>query len=400
MTDAIVRAAIYCDCDSRGGVATYSMRMSRIFKSFGWQVILVTDQPRNAHEAGIASDLGGDCGEVIFLERGMAPDPRITAIERIIHSREIDVFIPNYRRLAYAAAVKASQRRKLKIIGVCHSDHQSYYHVLTRYRTATHCFVCASRKTLRTLGDLIEPAYQSKLKYIPHYVDWPESGRASYRQDEFTVIYHGRLQEEQKATSEIIRVAKIACERSPHIRFKLIGEISDPERYRGMIEGAGLTGRVEISGAQPWAGVTRELLQAQAAILTSRHEGFCYSVAESLCAGLPVVAYDCGEVINDFITPGKNGYIVPWGDAPGLADRILQLHADRSLWEQLSEGACSSAQDLFGFEAAASRYKMALEEDTKPGVTWPRLRPYYVPVAGRSFRSLVEKAGQWLGAWR
>ena len=42
MTDDIVRAAIHCECDSRGGVATDLMRISRIFKPIGWWVILAT----------------------------------------------------------------------------------------------------------------------------------------------------------------------------------------------------------------------------------------------------------------------------------------------------------------------------------------------------------------------
>lgn len=67
--------------------------------------------------------------------------------------------------------------------------------------------------------------------------------------------------------------------------------------------------------------------QSDLLILPSRIESFGLVVAEALACGTPVLISDqvgAGELV----TPGKNGWIVPAGNAQALADRLLHCAAD------------------------------------------------------------------------
>lgn len=59
----------------------------------------------------------------------------------------------------------------------------------------------------------------------------------------------------------------------------------------------------------------------------STDEGTCTSVLESLACGVPVVSTDTGD-INEVVSDGKNGIVVPNGnDRPSVAQRVAEAIA-------------------------------------------------------------------------
>jgi L-malate glycosyltransferase len=79
------------------------------------------------------------------------------------------------------------------------------------------------------------------------------------------------------------------------------------------------------------------------AVLCSESEGFSNSIVEYMQAGRPVVCTDTGgnpELVQD----GRNGFLVPVGDAKVLAERIQQLIADGELSHRLGEAARETVQ--------------------------------------------------------
>ncbi len=73
-------------------------------------------------------------------------------------------------------------------------------------------------------------------------------------------------------------------------------------------------------------------------ILSSDWEGFPISIIEAMRAGLPVIASNVGG-ISEAIIEGRNGYLVPRGDAEMLSNAIRQLLADKNKRKEM--GQCS-----------------------------------------------------------
>lgn len=85
----------------------------------------------------------------------------------------------------------------------------------------------------------------------------------------------------------------------------------------------------------------------------SRSEGFCIAAHEAMVAGLPVLASAVGELAHS-ITDGKNGMLVPPGDAAALAAQLAQcLAAPQRLKEM---GAAARIEIGTRFSAENFRY--------------------------------------------
>ncbi|MBK1722505.1 glycosyltransferase [Thiocystis violacea] len=86
-------------------------------------------------------------------------------------------------------------------------------------------------------------------------------------------------------------------------------------------------------------------------------------INQSLAHGLPVVATTVA-VEGMHLTDGESALIAD--DAQGLADAVIRLYADASLWQRLSEGGLAVMQTHFSFQAAerAVREALGLDADT------------------------------------
>ena len=391
--------AIYCDCNSRGGVWSYTLRTLNMFKHWGWSTLLVTHPSRNEQEKPILQELINSADQHVYVDDALSSDENIAVIVEALTRNAVDVFIPNYRKISYAAAALQTRRRTIDVIGVCHADHVSYYTVLRRYQDVISLFVCPSSKTKNELTKHVNVRNREKIRQIPHYVSLRSKDKAAYADTPFTVIYHGRIREEQKHCSEIIRVAEIVTRQNRHVRFLLMGDGSETEHFQRSITDKSLSSNVAILPSRSWPEVQDALLASQLAILTSRFEGFCYGVAEALSAGLPVAAYNCGSVINDFVESGKNGFIADWGNAGELAEWISRVARNPGMWNEYADAATRTADATFSFEKVQSQYQRALQATQGSATPWPYLRPAYIPVRGKSLRSFWERTGARLSLW-
>lgn len=393
------RVAVYCDCNSRGGVWAYTVRLLALLKDKDYETILISHPERNGREEELLSMLQRDASQSLLVPRELGSRKSILTISEYLINEQVEYFIPNYRRISYSAAALTRKKFSLKIIGVCHNDHESYYSILKHYQSIVSLFICASTKTYKTLCGLLDTRSSRKARLIPHFVDVPPSRAASYQNNPFLVIYHGRLQEEQKHCSYIIEVAKRVCSENEIVQFLLVGDGDGVSEYQAQIQRYNLSDKVHIKESLPRNRLEPLLSECQLGILTSSYEGFCYGAAEALAMGLPVAAFDCGDVISDFLRDGYNGQVVPWGDVEGLSNWILKLADNDAMWNEYSKNAHSAARDTFSYEKISKLYVDALEACEETGQKWPAFRPTFIPEKGKSIRSFVDRKGLQLGIW-
>ncbi|MCX7858669.1 MAG: glycosyltransferase family 4 protein [Chloroflexus sp.] len=89
------------------------------------------------------------------------------------------------------------------------------------------------------------------------------------------------------------------------------------------------------------------LLRASAVLpFPSRYEGFGLPVLEGMAAGVPVVSTNI-PVINELICDGEDGLLIPYNDAPALADAMLRLLDDQALRERIIAGGRRAMAERF-----------------------------------------------------
>ena len=93
--------------------------------------------------------------------------------------------------------------------------------------------------------------------------------------------------------------------------------------------------------ALPTADVARELDGASILVLPSRSEGLGRVLIEAFCRGRGAVASDVGG-IRDLVTDGREGVLVPPGNAEVLAEALVRVLSNRTLAEGLGAQARTS----------------------------------------------------------
>jgi glycosyltransferase involved in cell wall biosynthesis len=116
------------------------------------------------------------------------------------------------------------------------------------------------------------------------------------------------------------------------------------DELRHFASAEGLEKNVVFTGARKDVG---DLMNAMDVVAHTsvRGEPFGRVIIEGMCVGRPVVATRAGGV-PEFVADGRNGLLVPAGDADALADVLRRLFDDAELRERLSSGALESVRDF------------------------------------------------------
>jgi glycosyltransferase involved in cell wall biosynthesis len=133
----------------------------------------------------------------------------------------------------------------------------------------------------------------------------------------------GRLAE-QKGQLLLIDAVADAVAAGADLTLALVGDGSMRPEVEARIRARGLDTRVGITGWLAEAGVRAELARAHALVMPSFAEGLPMVIMEAMAAGRPVVAtYVAG--IPELVRPGETGWLVPAGDAAGLAETLREV---------------------------------------------------------------------------
>jgi len=131
-----------------------------------------------------------------------------------------------------------------------------------------------------------------------------------------TLAFAGRLTRQKS-----LEVALAALAGIPGVGLVIAGDGDERQALEQQAGELGLNGRVRFVGALPRERVLGLFRAADAAILPSAWENFPHAVVEALAVGTPVVASRTGG-LEEVLEDGRNGLLVPPGDAAALAAAV------------------------------------------------------------------------------
>ncbi|MEA3350334.1 MAG: glycosyltransferase family 4 protein [Chloroflexota bacterium] len=159
-----------------------------------------------------------------------------------------------------------------------------------------------------------------------------------------------------KGIAEYVEAARILHDEGLQARFWLAGAPDSgnlacvPEEK---IAAWRQESRVEFLGH--CADMPALMNQADIAVLPSYHEGVPLFLLEAAASGLPLVGTDiegCRMVIEE----GRNGFLVPKGDASALAAALKKMLADSDLRQRMGRESRQIAETNFSQEAILEQY--------------------------------------------
>ncbi len=181
------------------------------------------------------------------------------------------------------------------------------------------------------------------------------------------IVALGRFDDPRKGLKELLytfaEVAKRCLESSLYVLGsydldQIVPDVEDNITYAQLIKLLRLPkDRLHFVGWKEEIG--DYLYNARVHLLPSKYEGFGLVITEAAAYGLPSVIFD-GSGLDDIITDGIDGRILPGGDIKGMATAVIELLENDSLFNQMSKATLKIA-DSFKMDIVITRWKELLE---------------------------------------
>jgi glycosyltransferase involved in cell wall biosynthesis len=156
----------------------------------------------------------------------------------------------------------------------------------------------------------------------------------------------------------------------PRAHLVLAGEGALRAQLQERVNNLGLTSRVHFLGLR--TDIPDVLGAADVFVLSSNYEGNPLSVIEAMAAGLPIASTAVGGV-PELLQNGKEGLIVPPGQAEQLSEAMMILLNDRDLRRTMGAAAAVRAREKFDVSAMVRGYEELYDEIAAPRRTWRQL---------------------------
>jgi glycosyltransferase involved in cell wall biosynthesis len=126
----------------------------------------------------------------------------------------------------------------------------------------------------------------------------------------------------------------------------------------------------EVVGKVPPERLSAYFQRATVFCLPTRLEAFGIVFLEAFAHKLPVVATNIGA-IPEFVTDGKNGYLVGYDQVKALADRLIELLGNPDRCRQFGEDGYRVVAEKYNWEMTAARMRGHIERVIRGGVPEP-----------------------------
>jgi glycosyltransferase involved in cell wall biosynthesis len=221
-----------------------------------------------------------------------------------------------------------------------------YSQIERRYLSSVDGFVFNSQTTLRAVEGLevdltVRPhvvACPAGDQFAPHISDIEVDHRAA-EPGPLRVLFLGNLIP-RKGLHTLL--AALEGTYPGECELTVVGGQQVAPRYvraiRRQIDRAGLASRVRLLGALGPDELPDCLRSHHLMAVPSSYEGYGIVYLEGMASGLPAIATTAGAA-GEIITDSVDGYLVPPGDAPALAQCLRRLAGDRSLLAAMSLAA-------------------------------------------------------------
>ena len=187
----------------------------------------------------------------------------------------------------------------------------------------------------------IVPEVAGRIVILPNATSAPARRRTSRSDGALHIIFLGRVGA-GKGVPQLVDALK-SLEAVPNWRATIAGD-GDVDATANRVKALGLADRVRLTG---WVGpeaVADLIASADILTLPSFDENLPMSVIEGMAAGLAVVVTPVGAV-EDVVTDGVNGLLVPPGDSGALAEALGRLISDEALRARLGAAAVATHRE-------------------------------------------------------
>ena len=240
--------------------------------------------------------------------------------------RRYSFLISDVRSLDFAVA---SVEKNCKINYFVHSNHisssavgsklKSSYEYLVNESDEKHRVIALTAAQSEDIQKILKYDAKRRMHVIPHTIGIFDELciEEGFRNHVFVVI--SRL-DPDKRVDLCVRAFARAVKIYPNIHLEIYGHGADEQKLKDIVKDLDCDENISFMGYT--LNVGKVFSSAVASINTSKAEGFCLSILESLCFGCPVISFDVKYGPSDLIINGKSGYLVENNNIEKLVESI------------------------------------------------------------------------------
>lgn len=165
----------------------------------------------------------------------------------------------------------------------------------------------------------------------------------------------------RKAQDDAIRAINLVKDVIPAIELHIIGQGDKKyETYlKRLVNDLGLNDNVVFEGQQN--DIRTTLSKFNVLLITSIHEPFGRVAIEGMAAGLPIIASNTGG-LNEIISDGFDGFLVPIKQPEIIADKILYLYYNYQVMIEMGRNGRATALTSFNVDQYIKRIEMLIDD--------------------------------------
>ncbi len=152
-----------------------------------------------------------------------------------------------------------------------------------------------------------------------------------------------------KGHDDLFAIATQLIQKSPRLKFLLVGDGPLRERFEREAESLGLKRYFVFAGLVPPEDMARLIGIMDVVVHLSSREGLPRALPQSLAAGRPIIAYD-SDGAREVCMDGQTGFLIKRADLVTLQRRIVQLADNPALRESLGNAGRKFVQERFSIE--------------------------------------------------
>lgn len=335
---------------TNGGVQRVISRLIPVWRSMGYEIILITDEGSTNSDYQIGQDV-----KRFIIQDYRKTDKynyvdRAENLKKILEENKVDLFV-NHAWLSPTILwdMLVCQTSGVRFVTYCHN-------VFPLLQSSGLAFFASLPSTYRLMDGIVtltdmDKKFWSNFNANVHLIQNPMSfDKGIVTTSDLSnnnIIWVGRISQEKRPL-DAIKIFERVHESVPDSNLILVGDGNKEimNSIKSMINSKGLGPSVKLFGYSK--DTSQVYKDASVFLSTSEYEGFLLTMTEAMSAGLPCVLYELPylKIIHD-----GDGFIqVPQGNINKAAIEIVRILTDKSLREDLGRRSKVYSEQLYDYD--------------------------------------------------
>ncbi len=235
-----------------------------------------------------------------------------------------------------------------------HNNDKKYIKVLKhKYKNINYIFAL-TESLKKFYEEILINNKKINIVTIPNMV---EISKKESKLNTNNVISIGRLHPDKRVNELVNIISKTKNVE----KFYIIGDGSELNNIKQLVNKKGLTSKVVILGYRNKLEIEKYLLNSSIFLMASITEGLPMVLLESMSIGIPCIAYDIECGVKDIIDNKENGFIIENRNEKEFVNLIDELLADKEKLKKIGHNAKMKSL-LFSKEQVTKKWEEVLNK--------------------------------------